>query len=108
MNVNVIVFNVSEDFRAADLGDRRKDRNEQFARSFSNSDVDRAEVIDLISQDGAWVGEGSTKPPQTDTHIHTRQPKSLLAASPMATVYNQKGKVRYSAQDKGLRIDITA
>lgn len=110
MNVNVIVFNVSHDFRPTDIGDRGRDRDEQFARNFSNPDTATApeQVIELKPlDDGAWVGNGGTRATKAAIYSFAREPRALHA-SPTVTTYDHEGKVHYSTQDKGLRINIVA
>jgi len=104
MNVNVLVFNVFQDFRSTDIGDRR----EHLAGSSSNPDARAAEqVIELKRQDGVWVEKGDAKASQATTHSFTREAKALHT-SPTPTTYGQDGRIHHYAQDKGLRINITA
>ncbi len=111
MNVNVVVFNVSQDFRAGDIVDRRRERDEQFSRrsgDVSNSVSNRAEqVIELVPRDGAWAGKGSTSTRREVPYLHAPATKALQASAAVTT-YDHEGKTRYAPQDKGLRIDITA
>lgn len=109
MNVNIIVLNGFHDLRSADIGDRWRDRDEQFARNFSSPDTSTAaeQVIELTPQEGAWVGKGGTRAAQPAMYSLAREPRALHA-SPIVTTYDHEGKVHHSAQDKGLRINITA
>jgi hypothetical protein len=109
MNLNVIVVNMFHDLRPADIADRVRDRGEQFARSFSNPDTTAAEqVIELKPENGAWVEKGgTTASQQTFTHSLAHEARALHA-SPTATTYGHDGRAHFSAQDKGLRINITA
>jgi hypothetical protein len=113
MNINVIVVNVPRDFRPADVGDYGRERDERFARAFSRPDTVTPpgatpidEVIELIPQDGAWVGKAGMMSAGTGSSGLTGSRKAL-STSPTATTYDHEGKVRYSSQDKGLRINIT-
>jgi hypothetical protein len=111
MNVNVVVFNVSQDFRVGDTGDRRRERDEQFSRrsgDVSNSASNRAEqVIELVSRDGAWVGKGSTSTRRETPYLHAPGAKALHASAAVTT-YDHEGKARYAPQDKGLSVNVTA
>ena len=110
MNLNVVVFNVSQDFRAGDIRDRRREREEQFSRqsgNASNSAPSHVEqVIELVSRDGAWVGKEKTSTPRA-TYLHAPDAKALYASA-IATTYDHEGKACFAPQDKGLRINVTA
>ena len=108
MNVNVLVLNVFQDVRPTEVGNRGRERGEEFARSSSNPGTPAAEqVIELRPQDGVWVGKEGAKASQATTHSFTREAKALHT-SPTPTTYGQDGRVHHYAQDKGLRINITA
>ena len=108
MNLNVVVLNVFQDFRPTEVGNRGRERGEEFARSSSNPDARAAEqVIELKPQDGVWVGKEGAKASQSTRKSFTPEAKALHT-SPTPTTYNHDGKVHYSTQDKGLRINITA
>ena len=113
MNINVIVVNVPHDYRPADLSDYGREREERFARTFSRPDAVTPgatpinEVVELIPQNGAWVGKAGMMSARTGSPGLTRGRKAIYG-SPTVTTYNHEGKVRYSSQDKGLRINITA
>jgi len=63
-------------------------------------------VIELTPQAGVWVGKGGTSAAQTAVYSLARESRALHAIPTFAT-YDHEGKVRYSAQDKGLSINIT-
>ncbi len=109
MNVNVLVLNVFHDFKSTDIGDRGRDRDEQFARNLSSRDTATAaeQVIELTPQEGTWAGKGGTKAAQPAMFSLARDSRALHAL-PIVTTYDHEGKVRHSLQDKGLRINITA
>jgi len=108
MNVNVLVLNVFQDVRPTEVGNRGRERGEEFTRSSSNPGSPAAEqVIELKPRDGVWVGKEGAKASQSTSHSFTREAKALHT-SPTPTTYNHDGKVHYSTQDKGLRINITA
>jgi hypothetical protein len=111
MNVNVIVFNVSQDVRAGDIGDRRRERDVRFSPQsgdVSNSASHRAEqVIELVPRDGAWVGKGSTSTPRKAPYLRAPGAKALHASAAVTT-YDHEGKARYAPQEKGLAVNITA
>ena len=117
MNINVIVVNVPRDFRPTDASDHGRERDERFGRAFSTPDavtrgaisgaISIDEVIDLVPQNGAWVGKAGMISARTDSSGLTGGRKAL-SSSPTVTTYDHEGKVRYSSQDKGLRINITA
>ena len=113
MNINVIVVNVPRDFRPADVSDYGRERKEHFASTFSSPDAVTPgatpidEVVELIPQNGAWVGKAGMMSTRTDAPRLTGGRKALYG-SPTVMTYDHEGKVRYSAQDKGLRINITA
>jgi len=107
MNVNVLVLNVFQDFRPADAKDRaRSDCDKEFSRSLRNPDA-AEEVIELGPLHGTWVEKGSTRASRTAAQSLMREAKALHA-SPVFTTYGHDGKIYYSTQDKGLRINITA
>lgn len=105
MNINVIVVNVPRDFRPADVGDHGGERDERFARAFSRPDtvtpgagsgaISRTfpidEVIELIPQDGAWVGKTGMMSARTDSSGLTGGRKAL-SISPTVTTYDHEGK----------------
>jgi hypothetical protein len=117
MNINVIVVNLPRDFRPADASNHGRESDERFARAFSTPDAvthgpisgvaSIDEVIDLIPQNGAWVGKAGMVSTRTDSSRLTGGRKALYS-SPTVATYNHEGKVHYSSQDKGLRINITA
>ncbi len=94
MNVNVIVVNLHHDLRSVP--------------NFSSPDTTAEEVIELKPQDGAWVGDGGRRSsPRPAIYSLAREPRALHT-TPGITTYDHGGKVRYSSQNKGLRINITA
>ena len=111
MNVNVIVFNVSQDVRAGGIGDRRRERDERFtpqSGNVSNSASHSAEqVIELVPRDGAWVGKGGTSNSRKTPYLHAPGAKALQASAAVTT-YDHEGKARYAPQQKGLAVNITA
>ena len=113
MNINVIVVNVPRDFRPAGFSDYEREHEEHFAGTFSRPDTVMPgsapieEVVELIPQNGAWVGKAGMMSARTDSLRLTGGRKALYS-SPTVTTYDHEGKVRYSSQDKGLRINITA
>ena len=111
MNLNVIVLNVGHDFRST-APDRGRDRDDRLGRSFPHPYANHAgEVIELVAQDGAWVENDGAGAAKTAAFARTRDRNALYASSatanPTAT-YDHEGRVRHSAQEKGLLINITA
>ena len=92
MNVNVVVLNVLHDFR---------DPISKPSTAASNESIE--EVVELVPRNGVW---GSNVPGEADA-ADPRGPR-FAHPSPTATRYNQKGKIQYSLEEKGLRINITA
>ena len=115
MNINLIVVNVPCDPRPADVRDYGRERDDRFARASSQRDTSGAipratvidEVIELMPRNGAWVEKGGTMSARADSFGLAGGRKALHASSAVTT-YDHEGKVRYSSQDKGLRINITA
>ncbi len=104
MNVNVIVMNIYNDFRPSDVANHPKDRDERFANAPSNSRAAAEKrVIELVSEDGKWIGKGGAKA----SHYRTHDREALLATSGVMT-YDRGGKALYSPQDKGLHLNIIA
>jgi hypothetical protein len=113
MNINILVVNVPYGFRPADARDSGREHGERFAGAFSQRDTATAgatsidEVIELTPQNGAWVGKGSTMSALADS-FGLAGSRKALHTSPTVATYDHEGKVRYSSQDKGLRINVTA
>jgi hypothetical protein len=109
MNVNVIVLNVHNDFRPAEAGDHGRYYDEQCNRPSSKSATITPveEVIELLPQNGTWVGKRSTKAARAASYSPAREPRSLHAAATFAT-YDRTGNIRHSSEEKGNRVNITA
>jgi hypothetical protein len=109
MNINVLVLNLPNDSRPAGVRDHGRERDGQLADTFSNPDTvtPGEEVIELIPQGGAWAGKGAARAARAVTYSLAGEQRALHASS-TATTYDHEGKVRYSSQDKGLRVNVTA
>ena len=105
MNINVLVVNVPRDFWPSDARER-----EDYARTSSRPETGAPveEVIELLPQDGAWVGKRELKPGQGAGYQGTRRDaKALNPTAPIMT-YDHKGRVNRPSPDRGLYINITA
>jgi hypothetical protein len=92
MNVNVVVLNVHHEF------------GDPVSKPFKaplNESIE--EVVELVPHNGIWGSSVPADPNAADS----RRPR-FAHPSPTPTRYDQKGKVQYSLEDKGLRINITA
>ena len=109
MNVNVIVFNVIQDSRSIS---RRRDREDRSSGNFSKYDsTGREQVIELVPEDGAWTEKHDTTAVRSAILRSAYDQKALRASSAgmnSGTTYDHEGRVRRSAEQKGLRINITA
>ena len=121
MNINVLVLNVPHDFR--DPAPKRP------AAAF-NEGID--EVLELVPLNEGWGARPEVHAGHAKAHPANRQaghqathragerayaaryaPKASEGQSygrplPSALSYNQNGKVQYSCEQKGLRINVTA
>ncbi len=92
MNVNVVVLKVLHDVRGRPIP---KTSTEALSGSVE-------EVLELAPHNGIW---GSNAPEKRNAGI----PRARFAeGSPSSTRYDQKGRVHYSSETKGLRINIIA
>ena len=98
MNINVLVVNVPRD--AWHSGTRASSRPE--ARGAVE------EVIELLPQNGAWVGtQESAFARGRALTVAMQEPGSVLPPS-RVTTYNHKGKVLRAPSEKGRYVNITA
>ena len=109
MNINVVVLNVLHDFRPSDVKDHRRGRDERFLPTSLKPDpaVPVEEVIELMPQNGVWVGEGGTKTARAGSYNLASEPRAFRPSLTITT-YDHEGKAHRTSQDKGLRINITA
>jgi hypothetical protein len=110
MNINVVVVNVQRDFWPSDARARGREYDEDYARTSSRPETGPPveEVIELLPQNGAWVGTSEMKFTRDTGYAGmARVPKALYHSSSVMT-YDHKGRVHHAPSDKGLHVNITA
>jgi hypothetical protein len=66
------------------------------------------EVIELLPQDGTWVGKRDMGSIRDTGYPGTRREARALNSTAPVMTYDQKGRVNTPSPDKGLNINITA
>jgi hypothetical protein len=110
MNINVIVVNVQRDFWPSDAIARGRAYDEGYTHTSSRPETSPPveEVIELLPQNGAWVGKRDMRSIRDAAYPGGRQtPKALYHSSPVMS-YDHKGRVHTPSPDKGLHVNTTA
>ena len=110
MNINVIVVNVQRDFWPSDARASGREYDEYDTRTSSRpgSSAPVEEVIELLPQDGAWVGKRDMRYIRDTVYPGTRREARALNPTASVASYDHKGRVHRTSPEKGLRINITA
>ena len=110
MNINVLVVNVQRDFWPSEARVRGRESDEDYTRTSSRPETGAPveEVIELLPQDGAWVGKRDMRSVRDAGYPGRRQEARALNSTASVMTYDHKGRVHTPSPDKGLRINISA
>ena len=98
MNINVLVLNVPRDVWSSD----RRGSSRPETRSVVE------EVIELLPENGAWVGRQELVSARTDGYTGATQTAGSLFPAPRFVTYDHKGRVLRAPSEKGRHVNITA